>query len=78
MKKHYQKRFGTIAVDKGFISEDQLIKALEMQAKENVLEGKHRLLGQIFLEEGLLTTTQVDEILETMNQRIMYMISVGR
>ncbi len=78
MKKHYHKRFGTIAVDKGYISEDQLIKALELQAKENVTEGKHRLLGQIFIDEGLLTTTQVDEILETMNQRIMYMISVGR
>ena len=65
-------------MDKGYINEDQLIKALEMQAKENVLEGEHRLLGQIFVEEGLLTTTQVDEILETMNQRIVYMISVGR
>jgi hypothetical protein len=78
MKKQYSKRFGTIAVDKGYISEDQLIKALELQAKENVTDGKHRLLGQIFLDEGLLTTTQVDEILETMNQRIIYMISVGR
>ena len=78
MKKQYNKRFGTIAVDKGYISEDQLINALELQAKENVTEGKHRLLGQIFLDEGLLTTTQVDEILETMNQRIIYMISVGR
>ena len=78
MKKHYHKRFGTIAVDKGYISEDQLIETLKMQAKENVKEGKHRLLGQIFLDEGLLTTTQVDEILETMSQRIMYMISVGR
>ena len=77
MKKKYQKRFGTIAVDKGYIKEDQLVKALEMQAKENVMEGKHRLLGQIFVEEGLLTTSQVDEILETMNQRIMYMIAAG-
>ena len=78
MKKHYHKRFGAIAVDKGCISENQLIKALELQAKENVKEGKHRLLGQIFIDEGLLTTTQVDEILETMSQRIMYMMSVGR
>ena len=78
MKKNHHKRFGTIAVDKGYIDEDQLIKALEIQAKENVMEGKHRLLGQIFVEEGLLTEVQVDEILETMNQRIMYMISVGR
>ena len=78
MKKNHHKRFGTIAVDKGYITEDQLIQALEIQAKENVIEGKHRLLGQIFIEEGLLTEEQVDEILETMNQRIMYMISVGR
>lgn len=78
MKKHYQKRFGTIAVDKGYINEDQLIKALEIQAKENVMESKHRLLGQILLDEGLLTTTQVDEILETMSQRIVYMLSVAR
>ena len=78
MEKQHHKRFGTIAVDKGYINKDQLIMALEMQAKENVVEGKHRLLGQIFVEEGLLTTEQVDEILETMNQRIMYMISVGR
>jgi hypothetical protein len=78
MKKNYHKRFGTIAVDKGYIKEDQLVKALEMQANENVMDGKHRLLGQIFVEEGLLTTSQVDEILETMNQRMVYMISVGR
>ena len=78
MKKNYNKRFGTIAVDKGYIKEDQLVKALEMQANENVMDGKHRLLGQIFIEEGLLTTSQVDEILETMNQRMVYMISVGR
>ena len=78
MKKNYHKRFGTIAVDKGYINENQLIKALEMQAKENIKEGKHRLLGQIFLDEGLLTEAQVDDILETMSQRIMYMMSVGR
>jgi hypothetical protein len=78
MKKHIHKRFGNIAVDKGYINEDQLIEALEIQARENVMEGKHRLLGQILVDEGLLTTLQVDEILEVMNQRIMYMISVGR
>ena len=49
-----------------------------MQARENVEEGKHRLLGQILLDQGLLTNEQVDDILETMSQRIVYMISVGR
>ena len=78
MKEHHHKRFGSIAVDKGFITKDQLFEALELQARENVEEGKHRLLGQIFVDEGLLTTSQVDEILETMSQRLVYMISVGR
>ena len=78
MDKKHHKRFGTIAVNKGYINEEQLVKALEIQAKENVMEGKHRLLGEIFVDEGLLTAAQVDEILETMNQRIVYMISVGR
>ena len=78
MKENYQKRFGTIAVDKGYINKDQLITALEIQAKENVMDGKHRLLGQIMVDEGLITTAQVDEILETLNQSIMYMIAAGR
>ena len=78
MKKNQHKRFGSIAVDKGFITKDQLVQALELQARENVEEGKHRLLGQILLDQGLLTNEQVDDILETMSQRIVYMISVGR
>jgi tRNA 2-selenouridine synthase SelU len=78
MKNNHHKRFGTIAVDKGYIDEDQLINALEIQAKENVMERKHRMLGHIFVEEGLLTEMQVDEILVIMNQMILYMISVGR
>ena len=78
MENNHHKRFGTIAVDKGYITDEQLVKGLEIQAKENVMEGKHRLLGQIFVDEGLLTEAQVDEILETMNQRLVYMISVGR
>ena len=78
MQKHYQKRFGSIAVEKGFITEDQLYHALTIQAQENLKQGKHRLLGQILLEERLLTASQVDEILETMSQQVMFWISAGR
>ena len=78
MKKHFNKRFGIIAVDKGYINEDQLIKAMKIQAKENVMEGKHRLLGQVLIEEEILTTEQVDEILDTMDQKMIYIVSDGR
>ena len=54
MEKYVQKRFGAIAVEKGFITEDQLVEALKTQATENVIEGKHRRLGEILQEKGLL------------------------
>jgi hypothetical protein len=78
MNHNNQKRFGAIAVEKGFITEDQLFQALKIQAKENLAEGKHRLLGQILLEEGLITTQQIEEVLDVINQQLVYMISVGR
>jgi len=73
-----QKRFGAIAVEKGFITEEQLFKALKVQAKENLAEGKHRLLGQILLEGGLITAPQIEEVLDVINHQLVYMISVGR
>jgi hypothetical protein len=78
MQKYFLKRFGAIAVEKGFVTKDQIIHALEVQAKENLEEGKHRLLGQILVDEGLLKAAQVDDILQTMNQQMVYMLSVGR
>lgn len=45
-------RFGTIAIEKGFIKKDQLIEALGCQAKENVEQKEHRLVGQILLDLG--------------------------
>jgi hypothetical protein len=78
MQKYFLKRFGAIAVEKGFVTKEQIIHALEVQAKENLEEGKHRLLGQILMDEGLLTAAQVDDILQTMNQQMIYMVSVGR
>ena len=78
MNNNNQKRFGAIAVEKGFITEDQLFQALKIQAQENLAEGKHRLLGQILLEEGLITTPQIEEVLDVINHQLVYMISAGR
>ena len=78
MKKKLKNRFGTIAVDKGFIRSEQLVEALTIQAQENVEQGTHRLIGQILLEEGLLTESQIDEVLETMSNAIVYALAAGR
>jgi hypothetical protein len=78
MKKLFHKRFGAIAVEKGWITADQLAEALMVQAKENVEKAKHRLIGEILVDQGFLTDSQVDNILETMNQEMVYAISTGR
>ena len=71
-------RFGTIAVDKGFITPEQLMEALSIQAQENIQEGTHRLIGQILLDQGLLTESQIDDVLETMSNAMIYTLAAGR
>ena len=50
-----EKRFGTIAVEKGFITIDQLVEAMDIQVMDNVEKGEHRPIGRILLAQGLLT-----------------------
>jgi len=60
-----EKRFGLIAVKKGFITPKQLSHALEIQVMEDIEKGKHRLLGRILLEQSLITSPQIDVIVES-------------
>lgn len=60
------KRFGTIAIEKGFITQEQLFEVLKTQVSEE-LEGKERrLVGQILYDKGHITTDQIDDVLVTM------------
>ena len=78
IRKKLKTRFGTIAVDKGLITSEQLMEALAIQARENVEQGTHRLIGQILLDQGLLTESQVDEVLETMSNTMIYTLAAVR
>ena len=59
-------RFGIVAVEKGFVKSVQVINALRMQVKENSVEEKHRHIGQILLEQGLISQSQIDEVLKSL------------
>ncbi len=63
-----EKRFGITAVESGFISPDQLIKAINIQIMEDVEKGSHRLVGRILLEEGDMTAPQVDKVLKALGE----------
>jgi hypothetical protein len=56
-------RFGMIAVQKGFVTPQHVVDALEIQVKENFSTGKHRLIGEILMDEGHLDALQLEEIL---------------
>ena len=63
------KRFGVIAVEKGFITNEQLFDAMKTQVEED-LEGKtHTLIGVILVRLGYLTHEQTDEILLEMRKK---------
>lgn len=60
------KRFGVIAMEKGFISIEQLLEALKSQIKEELEQGKNRLIGAILVGKGFMTIAQADEVFKFM------------
>jgi len=59
----FKKRFGFMAVKKRFITIDQLIEAMKIQVREEIKNGEHRLIGAILIEMGFMDTSQVNELL---------------
>jgi hypothetical protein len=61
-----EKRFGVIAVEKGFIAKEQLFEAMKIQVDEDLSGKPHTLIGIIVIKLGYLTPDQADEILIAM------------
>jgi hypothetical protein len=60
------KRFGVTAVEKGFITKDQLFEAIKTQITEEIEKKEHRLIGRILYDMEFLTLSQIDEVLDSM------------
>lgn len=63
-EEHKRRRFGILAVSKGFISIEQFTKALEIQTREELEGDNHRLIGEILVDLEYMTALQVNEVLE--------------
>ena len=61
-------RFGVVAINKGYVTPEQVIEGLNIQVKEDISAGKHRRLGMILLEQGHITLMQIDEVLKELEQ----------
>jgi len=62
----YCPRFGQTAVEMGFISDTQLKEALCQQIDDNLSGKGHRLLGSILFDTDLMSSEQIEAVLNTM------------
>jgi len=63
-----QRRFGFIAIEKGFIKADQLFEALMRQKAQETGGAERRPLGMILKDLGYLSVSQINEVLQTLQQ----------
>lgn len=59
-------RFGSIAVSRQYVTPEQVQNAIKEQEEDYITGNPHRLLGEILMENYLLTEEQVKSILEEM------------
>ena len=59
------KRFGSVAVEKGFITIENLYEAMKIQIQDDLSGSVHRPIGQILWELGVISTEQIKEVLTT-------------
>ena len=64
LSQKYCPRFGKIAVEMGFVTVEQLKKALGEQFEDEISGRPHRLIGRILFENGWVTPAQIDNVLD--------------
>lgn len=60
--------FGLIAFRKGFITQDHLIEALEIQVLEEIEFGTHREVGEILSNRNIMPAYQIEEVLSDISR----------
>lgn len=60
------RRFGTLAINSGFITIGQLFNAMKIRIQDELKGAKYRLIGKILRDEGYITDIQIEKVLKTM------------
>lgn len=64
-----RRRFGSMAVEMGYITKDQFVDAMGMQLEIDMEGTSAKLFGEILIEMGYLDRNQVSEVLIAMVKR---------
>lgn len=62
--------FGTIAIEKGFLTPGQFGTALSIQMRQDLEGSIHRLIGEVLINLGFMNIGQVNEVIEVISQMI--------
>lgn len=62
----YSLRFGKVAVERGYLTPEQLHQALREQVEDDLADRPHRVLGAICFDHDWMTAAQVEEVLNSM------------
>jgi hypothetical protein len=62
-------RFGEVAIRKGFITSQMVHQALKIQRDFERDGRKHKLIGIILIELGMLGTTELIQVLKELSRR---------
>lgn len=65
-------RFGSIAIQKGFISKDQFLEAMDIQIEMELEGADPKLIGSVLCEMGYITEEQVDEVTQDIPEPVMF------
>jgi hypothetical protein len=60
----YEELFGLIAIEKGFITKDELSKAQALHVQEEFESGAHRHLREILFYKGTMSANQIEEVVK--------------
>jgi hypothetical protein len=60
----FSRRFGMIAVNRGYITPTQLKEALAEQINDDLATRPHQLLGKILYEKNLMNLNQIEQVLD--------------
>ena len=69
-KNHSIKRFGIVAMCKGYISLDNLMEALKIQIMDDLTRNEHKDIGTILHSQGYITEKQIDDVLNALKEQI--------
>jgi hypothetical protein len=64
------RRFGTIAVLKGYVKLEQVKGAMAEQIDDDVSGREHRLIGAILFDKHWITEPQIEEVLMELGTKV--------